>query len=234
MPRLTIDDNLVTKLITEVAPLITHATGWELNLPFLRSRILPRDQGYEAIVEGKLLLLGYPVSPQRDFVTRTVEMLIEKNVLAASEPLANELMVIRENVDDSNLDGLRLVLAHELTHRGQHVHHPQLFQRVNELLLSVLKEANSGDMDFQKMRAWFEQVKPLMTLIESHASYIQGLLGRLNYPQAQIEKPISLPVLIFRVLGFGKTTQYTAGLPQVSEAYQKGSIDSLFERLAGV
>jgi hypothetical protein len=234
MTRLTIDDNLVASLITEVAPLVSRATGWELNLPTLLSRVLPREQGYESIVEAKLRLLGYQVSPQRDFVTRTVEMLIEKNVLAAYEPLANELMLIRENVDDSNLDGLRLVLAHELTHRGQHVNHPQLFQRVNDLLLSVLKEAGSGEVDFQKMRGFFEQVKPLMTLIESHASYIQGILNQKYYPQAQIEKPFSLPVLIFRVLGFGKTTQYTAGLPQVSQADQKGGIDSLFNRLAGV
>jgi hypothetical protein len=234
MANLSIDDHLVASLITEVAPLVSNATGWELNLPSLHSRVLPRDQGYEAIVEGKLRLLGYPISPQRDLITRTVEILIEKNVLAAYEPLADELMLIRENVDDSNLDGLRLVLAHELTHRGQHVNHPQLFQRVNQLLLSVLQEANSGEVDFQKMLAWFEQVKPLMTLIESHASYIQGIINQKYYPQAQIEKPFSLPVLIFRMLGFGKTTQYTAGLPQVSEAAQKGGIDSLFNRLAGV
>lgn len=234
MTKLTIDDHLVTSLISEVAPLVTNATGWELNLPSLQSRVLLRDQGYEAIVENKLRLLGITVLPPRDFVTRMMETLIENNVLAAYEPLTDELMLIRENVDDSNLDGLRLVLAHELTHRGQHVNHPQLFERVNQLLFSVLREANSGAMDLKNMLAWFEQVKPLMTLIESHASYIQGLINQQHYPQAQIERQFSLPILIFRVLGFGKTTQYTAGLPQVAEAAKKGGIDSLFHRLAGV
>jgi len=184
-------------------------------------------------VEGKMRLLGLPVMP-RDLITRTVETLVENNVLAAYEPLANELMVIRENVDDSNMDGLKLVLAHELTHRGQHVHHPQLFQRVNELLVSVLRETNTGDINLQKMRAWFEQVKPLMTLVESHASYIQGIIQQRHFPRAQIEKQFSLPVLLFRLLGFGKTTQYTAGLAQVSAAAQKDGIDGLFDRLAGV
>jgi hypothetical protein len=33
-------------------------------------------------------------------------------------------MVVRENGDDSDLDGLKLFLAHELTHRSQRVHHP--------------------------------------------------------------------------------------------------------------
>jgi len=65
--------------------------------------------------------LGLPFNPGRDIVTRTVEYLVENNVLAAYEPLTNELMVVRENVDDSNLDGLKVVLGHELTHRGQHM-----------------------------------------------------------------------------------------------------------------
>ena len=33
-----------------------------------------------------------------------------------------------------------------------------------------------------------------------------------------IERHFTLPVLLFRVLGFGKTAQYTDGLPQVTEA----------------
>ena len=234
MPKLTIDDRLVSSLNNETAPLVSRVTGWELNIPSLHSRVLPRDQGFEAIVEGKLRLLGLPVSPQRDLITRTAESLIESNTLAAYEPLANELMVIRENVDDSNLDGLRLVLAHELTHRGQHVNHPELFERVNRLLLSVIQGMGSSQVDFQQIRAYFEQVKPLMTLIESHASYVQGLMKQQFYPLAQIEKHFTLPVLLFRVLGFGKTAQYTDGLPKVSAAMQKGQIDTLFRGQAGV
>jgi hypothetical protein len=31
------------------------------------------------------------------------------------------MLIIGENVDDSNIDGLRLVVAHELVLRGQHL-----------------------------------------------------------------------------------------------------------------
>jgi len=40
-----------------------------------------------------------PVSQEQDMVDRTVEYLVENNVLAAYEPLSNELMDVRENVD---------------------------------------------------------------------------------------------------------------------------------------
>lgn len=234
MSKLTITEELITSLIGETAPLVSQATGWGLDIPSMKSRVLPKDQGYEAIVEDKLRLLGLQVSPGRDLITRTAEYLVESNVLAAYEPLANELMVIRENVDDSNPDGLRLVLAHELTHRGQHVNHPELFERVNRILVTMLRGAESAAMDLQQTLKYFEEVKPLMTLIESHASYIQGIIHQKHYPNAQIEQHFTLPVLIFRVLGFGKTSQYTEGLPQVTRAMQQGSIDRLFRGEAGV
>ena len=49
-----------------------------------------------------------------------------------------------------------------------------------------------------------------------------------------IERHFTLPVLLFRVLGFGKTAQYTDGLPQVTEAMRQGKVDYLFRSLAGV
>ncbi len=228
MTELTIDDRLIASLVSEVAPLVSSITGWDLQIPTLRNHILPKDQGYEEIVEGKLRLLGLPVSQERDIVDRTVEYLVENNVLAAYEPLSNELMVVRENVDDSNLDGLKLVLAHELTHRGQHVHYPALFERVNTILVNVLKGMESGQVDLQKTLGYFEEVKPLMTLIESHASYVQGMLKQLHFPRARIETRFTLPVILFRIIGVGKTSQYTEGLPQVATAMRGGSVDDLF------
>jgi hypothetical protein len=142
-------------------------------------------------------------------------------------------MLVRENVDDSNLDGLKLVLAHELTHRGQHIHHPALFERVNRILVSVLQGMESGQVDIQKMMGYFEEVKPLMTLIESHASYIQGALKQMYFPGAYVETRFTLPVILFRIVGFGKNSQYTEGLPQVAAAMQRGSVDGLFRRVAG-
>jgi hypothetical protein len=234
MTKLTIDDHLISSLISEIAPLVTSITGWDLQLSTLDRQVVPKEQGYEAILEGRLRALGIPVSTERDFINRMLEYLIENNVMAAYEPLTNRLMVVRENVDDSNLDGLKLILAHELTHRGQHIHHPQLFDRVNRALQAVFQEMNKDQPNLQKMVGYFEEVKPLMTLIESHANYAQGALCQRYFPQAQIERHFTLPVLLFRVLGFGKTTQYTDGLPQVAAAMQQGNADHLFRSLAGV
>jgi hypothetical protein len=228
MPKLNLDDNSITALVSEVAPLVSAVTGWDLQLASLRCRVLPKDQGYEEIVENKMLALGLPFSLERDIVTRTVEYLVENNFLAAYEALTNELLVVRENVDDSNLDGLKLVLGHELTHRGQHIAHPELFARLNRILADMIKGLETGQADLHKLLGYYQQVQPLMTLIESHASYVQGVLCQRYFPQAQIEHHTSLPALLFRVLGYGKVAQYTEGLPQVAAAVNQGTLDGLF------
>jgi hypothetical protein len=228
MTKLTIDDRLITPLISEVAPLVSSIISWDLQISNLRIRLLPKDQGYEQIVQEKLRLLGLPASKERDIVNRAVEYLVENNLLAAYESLSNELMIVRENVDDSNLEGLKLILAHELTHRGQHVRHPELFERVNRILINVFKDMEAGKVDLHKTLACFEEVKPIMTLIESHASYVQTLLKQHYFPQAQIETRFTLPVILFRILGVAKISQYTEGLPQVAEAMQHGTVEALF------
>jgi len=232
MTKLIIEDILISTLVNEVAPLVSSITGWDLHVTTLHTRVLPKDQGYEEIVEAKLTALGLTYDLGRDIVTSTVEYLVENNVQAAYEPLTNELMVLRENVDDSNLDGLKLILGHELTHRGQHMTHPELFEHVNRILADVIKGMESGQVDFQKMLGYYGQVRPLMTLIESHASYVQAVLCQRYFPNAQMERHFTLPVLLFRVLGFGKVAQYTEGLPQVTAAMQQGNIDRLFREHA--
>ena len=52
------------------------------------------------------------------FLERMVEYLVEQDTLAAYLPGADEILAIRENVDDSNLNSLRLALGHELMNRG--------------------------------------------------------------------------------------------------------------------
>ncbi len=232
MTKLIIEDILISTLVNEVAPLVSSITGWDLRLATLHSRVLPKDQGYEEIVEAKLTALGLTYGLGRDIVTRTVECLVENNVQAAYESLTNELMVLRENVDDSNLDGLKLILGHELTHRGQHMTHPELFEHVNRILEDVIKGMETGQVNLQKLQGYFEEARPLMTLIESHASYVQAILCQRYFPHAQMERHFTLPVLLFRVLGFGKIAQYTEGLPQVAAAMQQGNVDRLFREHA--
>ena len=81
MPKLILDDTSISALVGEVSPLVSSITGWDLQLETLRYRVLPKDWGYEEIVENKLCALGLPFNPGRDIVTRTVEYLVENNVL---------------------------------------------------------------------------------------------------------------------------------------------------------
>jgi hypothetical protein len=97
----------------------------------------------------------------------------------------------------------------------------------------VIKGMETGQIDFQSVLGYYEQIKPLMTLVESHAAFVQGILHREIYPNARIEQRFSLPVILFRILGAGKVNQYTGGLSRVAAAMQNGSLDRLFDRTGG-
>jgi hypothetical protein len=157
--------------------------------------------------------------------------MVEQNTLAAYIPGAAEILVIRENVDDSNLDGLKLVLVHELVHRGQHVNRPELFERVDALLRESYNILHSSTPDLQAQQQVFRQVQPLMTLMESHASYVHGLLRPLHFPHAQVESHFNLATVLMRLVGGQKLAQYTDGLPQVARATRQGNIEALYNEL---
>ena len=89
-----------------------------------------------------------------------------------------------------------MVLSHELVHRGQHMIHRHLFTQVDDLLRQAFILMQSEDTDFQRMRQIMEQVKPIMTLLESHAAYIQGYLKQVNFPDAQIKSDFNLVTLL--------------------------------------
>lgn len=230
MPKLNITDHLVQECIRQVAPLVSLTTGWDLDLPNLRSRVLPKEQGYEEILVGRLEQLGLIGWQEMlpGFLERLIEYMVEANTLAAYMPSVGEILVLRENVDDSNLDGLKLVLAHELVHRGQHIAHGHLFSRVDGLLREAFIQMKSEDTDIQHMRQMLEQVQPIMTLLESHAAYVQGLLRQTNFPKARVESHFNLATLLMRLFGAPKVAQYTDGLPQVAAAVKAGRLESLY------
>jgi len=232
MTKLIIENTLLQQLIQQVGPKVSAETGWDLKLESMGYRVVPKDQGYEEIVQGRFQALGAPVSAQRNLLERMMEYLIENNVLGAYQPHSQELLVVRENVDDSNLEGLSLVLGHELVHRGQHMNHPALFDRVDQTSRDVIQFLGQGNLDFDYINQKFNEIKSSMTLIESHATYITQLLKRKYYPNAVIETHFSLPVILFRILGITKVSQYVEGIPQVSEAMGRGSIDELFRSTA--
>jgi hypothetical protein len=168
-----------------------------------------------------------------DLLERMIEYLVEQNTLAAYMPGAGEILVIRENVDDSNMDGLKLVLAHELVHRGQHMAHGNLFAQVDHLLKQAFTEMKSDTTDFTRMRLYFKQIQPVMTLLESHAAYVQGLLKQAHFPDARVETHFNIATLLMRLVGAPKMAQYTEGLPGVAAAVRRGNLDSLYARFGG-
>ena len=229
MTKLTIDDALLNSLVHEVAPLVSAATGWDLHLNTLGSRALPKDRGFEEIVLGRLKGMDLQAwkALMPDFLEIFLEYMLEGNILAAYMPGSEEILVVQENVDDINLDGLKLVLAHELVHRGQHMTHGELFIRLDTLLHKAFAEMSSEATDFVKLRLYFEEVQPIMTLLESHAAYIQEIIKQRYLPEARVESHFNLAILLMRLIGAPKVAQYTEGLPEISAAIDSGRIESL-------
>ena len=228
--RLHLTDSLIRAEVLQVAPAVTRLTGWNLGLDTLGCRVLPKDRGYEELLLGRLGEIGIhdwqDLMP--DFLERMLEYLIEQNTLAAYLPGAGEILLIRDNVDDSNLDGLKLVLGHELVHRGQHLAHGPLLARVEELLEQAFAQIQSRDPNLQQLRQIMGQIQPIMTLLESHAAYVQGRLRQAYFPEARIESHFNLGTLLMRWVGAGKVAQYTDGLPKVAAAVASGSVESLY------
>ncbi|MEO0079920.1 MAG: hypothetical protein ABIK44_04500, partial [candidate division WOR-3 bacterium] len=189
MKRLTVDDELVRNLTGELGPLVEELTRWPVTLETLSCRVLPKDRGYEEIILGRLCGAGIAVdeAESRTILDRLLEFIIEGVVLAAYQPATEELLVIRENVDESNLDGLRLVIGHELVHRAQHLRHPKLFRRVAAVIVEVFHGAQTGALSLRAALAKVAGLKPVMTVIESHAWFIQDELHRRFFPNAVIE-----------------------------------------------
>ena len=233
MERLHVTDSLIGAIIGEVAPRVEEATQWPLVTASLRWRVLPRDQGYEEILLGRLRGAGVPIRDDdpRGLLDRLIEYVVESNVLGAYQPSTSELLIVRENVDDSNLDGLKVVVAHELVHRGQHLYHGHLFDRADATIAKIFRGLDSGDLDFRAAWKMVDTLKPIMTLIESHAYYVQELIRQTHYPDAVIESHLNLASLLLRLFGRKKIMQYRDGVPAVADAVSRGDIQSLYSAL---
>jgi hypothetical protein len=235
MTRIDVTESLIRRLAEEVQPLVTKLTGWQLDLPGLVIRTLPRDRGYEEVILHRLQGVGLSIDKDapRGLFERIVEYVVEHSVAAAYEPSTGELSVIRENVDDSNLDGLRLVVAHELVHRGQHLHHPEHFDRVDSVIREMFAYISDGGTDLGMITEKASHVQSIMTVLESHAVYVQEVLREARFPDAMIESHFSLAAVLLRFFAGAKAAQYRDGVPQVAEATRRGRIDRMYGDLAG-
>ena len=233
--RLDVTPVLVRRVVSDVAPLVTHLTGWPLHVNGLGMRVIPKDRGYEEIVLARLRDAGLPVDFEapRSAFERLNEYVLEESILAAYQPGSRELLVVRENVSDSNLDGLRLVVAHELVHFGQHGQYEFLFRRVDRTIryVAAMRLAGPGTDPAGALPA-LARIQEIMTLFESHAAYVEQSVRRLYLPRAEVASHFNIAAVLFRMLGAQKICQYTDGVPRVAAAAAAGHVDALYAGVA--
>jgi hypothetical protein len=225
MAKLEVTEPLVRVLVCEVAPIVEGLTGWRLHVEQMATQILPKTQAYEEIFLAKLQRLypGGDLSPYSEGIARRLaEYVLEGTILAAYDHGNGTLYVVRENVDDSNRDGLKVIIGHELVHRGQGLYHPELLRRTEQLAAEVLSaETISGKMEK------IQEANAVMTLLEGHATLVQGVLRRL-YPKAKIERHWGITALLFRSLGFLKARQYTVGSKRLAALESPRELEALY------
>jgi len=230
MKKLNITETLISGLIDEVVPLVERVTKWNIQTRSLCTRVLPKDRGYEEVLLGRLQGAGIYIDEDhpRSIVERLIEYVVEANICGAYQPSTQEILIIRENVDESNLEGLKVVVAHELVHRGQHVNFPNLFDQVDEIIREFFNCYSQEEANLQEALQIINRAGPIMTLLESHAHYVQDLLRQSYFPEAKIETHFNLATLLMQLFGRKKISQYTEGIPEVAAAIASGKIDSLY------
>lgn len=233
MKKLNITSDLIQNIVNNITPLIEDLTRWQLSINTLKILVLPKNQGYEEVILGRLQGAGIHIDKKhpRSIIEKLLEHVLEANILGAYQPGTQELIIIRENVDESNIDGLKLIIGHELVHRGQHVYFKHLFDQIDERIKNTFDDINSGTVSLKEISQQMENIRPIMSLIESHAYYIQSVLKQNYFPKAKIESHFNVATILMSTLGKAKTSQYTEKIPEVSNAFENGNIDSLYLNL---
>ena len=233
MTNLIVTKELVDYLVSEVVPCVEQTTRWHLDIKKLQTRVIVRELAYETIVlrQNKLWLKSFENlnNHTSEAVHPLIEKMIESNILGAFEPGTRELIVVKENVDDSNLDGLKIVLSHELVHYGQYLYHQRIFDNLDKLKYQVSMAYNSRDE--QRMSGLLEEIQPLMTLLESHAFFVEEQIKRQFYPEAKVESHFNWATIMMSVFSPQKQAQYLDGLPLVSKAAKTNGVDNLFRQV---
>jgi len=233
MKKLNITHYLVQHIVNDITPLIEGLTQWKLGISNLNILVLPKNQGYEEVILGRLQGAGVHINKDhpRSVIEKLLEHVVEANILGAYQPGTEQLIIIRENVDESNFDGLKLIIGHELVHRGQHLYFKHLFDQIDEKIKNIFGNINSDMVPFKEIIQEMEQIRPIMSLIESHAYYIQSVLKQNYFPDAKIESHFNVATILMSTFGKAKTSQYTEKIPEVSRAFNNGTMDSLYLNL---
>jgi hypothetical protein len=182
--RLDLDDELISHALHEVVGHVERLTGWSGLLDDLRTADI---SAFGAEIGQVMTDAGI----EGRFARGVARAIFERVVLYATfglySPHSHTIFLNAGALEHCNLDGLKVILGHELVHVGQFRNHPELIEkhrRVTADLSRRLAEAGDGPVD---VNALLEDapIRTHMRLIEGYAAYIQGYLEAI-YPLAMV------------------------------------------------
>ena len=188
--RLNITDELIEHCLDEVAPMVESLTGWESLLDdvtvVITDDLSPYLQSFSGLFEGKPSWLFRKLS-------RMLERLStwSSQIVAFYEPNVKSIVIHRSRASNCvNLDGLKVILGHELVHVGQFKHCPEMIAQYNSQLnwlTHFLDELGAqGEINFEEIRAAIEKsaLQEYMSELEGYAAYIQHEFLEKHYNMA--------------------------------------------------
>lgn len=214
--RLDLDEELVGHCLREVAPKVEHLTGWRNLLDDL-DIVVTNDyrKSFFRLLEWVDISIG--------IVARLFLRSWFKLILSQYEPLSQALIVNKRPCANCNLDGLKVVLGHELAHVGQFRSTPELADHCRDSLLWLKERMVQGDLSLKEIveRLDYSMTQYYMSQIEGYASYIESYL-RQYYNCSMIVAPRSwlLSLLLHLPGGLSKDVEGLIGLK--TKQYQAG------------
>ncbi|MEO1268760.1 MAG: hypothetical protein AAFX99_11725 [Myxococcota bacterium] len=227
--RLNITEPLLQHCLEEVAPLVEELTGWPSLLEGLKIDLTDDISPY-------FNQLTQEVFGESTWTTRQLDRLMawNSNIMALYDPTHHVIAINRSRMARyTNLDGLKVILGHELVHVGQFRQHPELSDlyrsQLNWLRTLVEKQDDLSPEAIQEAVSKSE-FQARMSELEGYAYYIQRDYLERRYPMATYFNHTSLfegmfkGALKFLVPGVQsgdnlKFTQYESG----SQAYRTRS-----------
>lgn len=135
-----ISENLISKLIEEVAPKVERLTGWKTHLDSLKVKLVRRDQVCELGVMPKYYFLGINTIPQTEkgrAALTSIRLFASYMAVGLYEPITETILIMPDNFGcQTNESGLVCKLGHELAHRCQFVNNPKF----KDLYLDLIKK----------------------------------------------------------------------------------------------
>lgn len=195
--RLKISNELVTHCLCEMSPLVEQLTGWtglatnaKITVTSEADRILARQF-------TELGLQRYPL------IGRLVSRTLYATSYAFYDPLSGEIVVNETLTAHCSLDGLKIILGHELVHEGQFRHSRGLIDEYRRACHNLVDFCLTSETESISDLAATIQESPaygIMARLEGYAYYIQKDFLEKYYNCALIIPHVSLFSHVAQVL----------------------------------